>query len=172
MNRKFQRAVLNPFERLHVGSLGLSNRLIMALVKTGYGTPDGGGMVGLECAEFLVKKGHEVTIVEILEDVAGDMVPITRKLTLKEPASSKAIILTNTKITRLEGKKAYIKTDEKESIPGEFDSVVAAVGTKSVDELREPFEKQGIEVRTIGDAGKPGQIYDVIRDGFETAINI
>jgi hypothetical protein len=32
--------------------------------------------------------------------------------------------------------------------------------------------KQLIEMKTIGDAGRPRQIYDVVREGFETAVNI
>ena len=43
----------------------------------------GGGMVGLETAEFLLNEKRQITIVELLEDVARDMVPITRKLTLQ-----------------------------------------------------------------------------------------
>ena len=33
----------------------------------------GGGMVGLECAEYLVDKGHDITVVELLEELARDM---------------------------------------------------------------------------------------------------
>jgi len=132
----------------------------------------GGGMVGLECAEFLANKNHNITVVELLEDVARDMEPITKKLTMKELASSNVKILTNTKITHFEGKKAFIQVIEKEEILGEFDSVVVAVGTKSVSDLINPLRERGIEVRAIGDARQPRQIYNAVKDGFETAVNI
>jgi len=132
----------------------------------------GGGMVGLECAEFLANKNHKITIIELLEEIARDMEPITKKLTMKKLASSNVKILTNTKIAHFEGKKAFIQVFEKKEILGEFDSVIVAVGTKPVSDLVNPLEERGIEVRVIGDAKKPRQIYNAVKDGFETAVNI
>lgn len=132
----------------------------------------GGGMVGLECAEYLANKDHEITIVELLEDVARDMEPITRKLTLKQLGLSNITILTNTRVTRFVGEKAYIQENDNEKPLGEFDSVIAAVGTKSLKDLMDPLKARGIDVRVIGDASRPRQIYDAVRDGFETAIGI
>ena len=132
----------------------------------------GGGMVGLECAEFLAKKRHEVTVVELLEDVARDMEPITRKLTLKQLNSSNVRILTDTRIVRFDGGTAFAEINRKEQPLGTFDSVVMAVGTKSLNDLIEPLQKQNIDVEVIGDAKKPGQIYDAVKDGFDIATKI
>ena len=41
-----------------------------------------------------------------------------------------------------------------------------------MNDLIKPLEKRGTEVKVIGDAKKPGQIYDAIRDGFEIAVGI
>jgi 2,4-dienoyl-CoA reductase-like NADH-dependent reductase (Old Yellow Enzyme family)/thioredoxin reductase len=132
----------------------------------------GGGMVGLECAEFLAKNGNEITVVELLEDVARDMEPITRKLTLKQLNLLNVRILTDTKIVRLEGGTAYAEIDKKEKPLGTFDSVVMAVGTKSVNDLIVPLQERNIKVEVIGDARKPGQIYDAVKDGFDIALKI
>jgi pyruvate/2-oxoglutarate dehydrogenase complex dihydrolipoamide dehydrogenase (E3) component len=132
----------------------------------------GGGMVGLECAEYLVTKGHDLTVVELLEDIARDMEPITKKLTVNRLNSSKVKILTGVRITRLEGEKAFIELNEEEKYLGNFDSVVAAIGTRSVDDLIDPLRKRGIKVKTIGDARQPRRIYDAVKEGFETAIKI
>jgi len=132
----------------------------------------GGRMVGLECAEYLVNKDHQITVVELLEDVARDMEPITKKLTLKKLSESKVKIVTNTKITRFEGKKAFIQENGKEETLGEFDSVVAAVGTKSINYLISPLKEGGIETLIIGDASQPRQIYDAVKEGFKASIGI
>jgi 2,4-dienoyl-CoA reductase (NADPH2) len=132
----------------------------------------GGGMVGLECAEFLAKKGHEVTVVELLEDIARDMEPITRKLTLRQLKSSNVRILTDTKIVRIDRGTAFAEIDEKQQPLGTFDSVVMAVGTKSVNDLIVPLQERNIRVEVIGDAKKPGQIYDAVKDGFDIALKI
>jgi pyruvate/2-oxoglutarate dehydrogenase complex dihydrolipoamide dehydrogenase (E3) component len=55
----------------------------------------GGGMVGLEVAEYLVRREHQVTVVELLDDIARDMEPITRNLTVKELTNSGVEILTS-----------------------------------------------------------------------------
>ena len=91
---------------------------------------------------------------------------------MRELTRSNVTILTNTKITHFEGKTAFIQVIEKEEILGEFDSVVVAVGTKSVNGLINPLRERGIEVRVIGDAKQPRQIYNAVKEGFETAVNI
>jgi 2,4-dienoyl-CoA reductase (NADPH2) len=132
----------------------------------------GGGMVGLECAEYLAKRDHEITVVELLKEIARDMEPITKKLTVSQLSSSNVKILTDTRVIRFDKGMTFIEIDGKEELLGKFDSVVLAVGTRSVNDLIKPLEKRGTEVKVIGDAKKPGQIYDAIRDGFEIAIGI
>lgn len=50
--------------------------------------------------------------------------------------------------------------------------LVMAVGTKPVNDLIKPLEERDIKVKVIGDAKKPGQIYDAVKDGFDIAIKI
>ncbi len=132
----------------------------------------GGGMVGLECAEYLLNKKVDVTVVELLDDIARDMEAITRKLTIKHLKESKVRILTGTKVTRFENKEAFVETDNQEQSLGEFDNVIVAVGTKSISDLKEPLEKLSLDIKVIGDAGKPGQIYDAVKQGFDVALSI
>ncbi len=132
----------------------------------------GGGMVGLEAAEFLAHRQHEVTVVELLEEVARDMEPITKKLTLGGLVSQGVTIYTGTEVSRVEGKKVYVKKEGKEELLGEFDSIVVAVGTRSVNELEPQLRERGVEVKIIGDAKKPRQVYDAIRDGYDVAVTL
>lgn len=132
----------------------------------------GAGMVGLECAEFLAGKDHKVTVVELLTEIGRDLEPITRKLTLKNLTLQGVEVLIETKITRFEGKKAYVESGGVEKLLGEFDTVIAAVGTRSVNELEAVLRENGYEVQIIGDARKPGQIYDAIHQGYEAAFDI
>jgi 2,4-dienoyl-CoA reductase-like NADH-dependent reductase (Old Yellow Enzyme family)/thioredoxin reductase len=132
----------------------------------------GGGMVGLECAEFLAKDNHEITVVKRTENVALDMIPITRKLTLNALESAEVKILTKIHVTRFDGQRAFIKTDMQEELLGEFDSVVVTMGMQPENDLVPLLSDKGIEVKVIGDAKKPRQIYDAVHDGFEAAISI
>jgi 2,4-dienoyl-CoA reductase-like NADH-dependent reductase (Old Yellow Enzyme family)/thioredoxin reductase len=132
----------------------------------------GGGMVGLESAEFLSERGHEVTVVELLHDIARDMELITRRLTLSRIKPAGIRVCTDTRLVRFEGREAYAIRDEQEVLLGEFDSVVAAVGTRSVNELEAPLHQSDIAVRVIGDAAQPAQILDAVREGFNAALEI
>jgi pyruvate/2-oxoglutarate dehydrogenase complex dihydrolipoamide dehydrogenase (E3) component len=132
----------------------------------------GGGMIGLECAEFLAQRGHDVTIVELLEEVGRDMEPITRKLALKEMRDAGVRILTTTRLVRFEDQEAYIESKRGGVSLGEFDSFVAAVGTRSIADLSPPLSERGIEVKVVGDARRPAGILDAVRDGFDAAMEI
>ncbi len=132
----------------------------------------GGGSVGLESAEFLARDGHLVTIVELLDDIARDMLPITKKLTLKALGDSRVRIFTGTEVTRFDGNRAFVSTEGSEQLLGEFDSVVVAVGASSVNALEPRLYQAGIDVRTVGDAVRPRQIYDAVKDGYDAAMEI
>ena len=132
----------------------------------------GGGMVGLECAEFLAQRNHQVTIVELLKEIARDMDPISKKLTLGSLEKSHVKILTETKIIRFENNRAFAEYEGKEQMLGEFDNVVVAVGTRSINNLEPLLQDKDIDIIVIGDAKKPRQIYDAVHDGFETASRI
>ena len=81
-------------------------------------------------------------------------------------------ILADTEVRRFEGKQAYVVNEGRELLPGEFDSVVVAVGTCSVNDLEPLLRATGIEVRVIGDAKKPRQIYDAVHEGYDVAVSI
>jgi pyruvate/2-oxoglutarate dehydrogenase complex dihydrolipoamide dehydrogenase (E3) component len=157
---------------------GLENPLTGEEVLTGRRRPGrrvlviGGGMVGLEAAEFLAEREHQITVVELLEEVARDMLPITRKLTLKQLAASGVEVLTGVEVARLEGQRTFIAKDGREQLLGDFDSVVVAVGTRSVNDLEPLLRKEGVAVRVIGDAKKPRQIFDAVKEGHETAAEV
>jgi NADPH-dependent 2,4-dienoyl-CoA reductase/sulfur reductase-like enzyme len=127
----------------------------------------GGGMVGLETAEFLAERGRSVTVVEILADVAADMEPITKKLLLKSLAELGVTVLTGTAVNRFEERKAFIEGANGEIQLGEFDSVVSAVGVSPMDELGRALKARGINVYRIGDAKSPGSIIDAVTGGYE-----
>jgi hypothetical protein len=51
------------------------------------------------------------------------------------------------------------------------DFIVAAVGYRSNNQLVEEINDH-IPVTVIGDASKPGTIYEAIRDGFDAAVGL
>jgi 2,4-dienoyl-CoA reductase-like NADH-dependent reductase (Old Yellow Enzyme family)/thioredoxin reductase len=132
----------------------------------------GGGMIGLECAEFLARRDHAVIVVELLEEIGRGLEPITKKLTLKNLASLGVNIHTETEVMRFEDKKAYIQSKGEKRLLGEFDSVVVAVGTRSVNDLEALLREKGFDVKVVGDAKTPGQIFDAVTQGYKAVLDI
>jgi pyruvate/2-oxoglutarate dehydrogenase complex dihydrolipoamide dehydrogenase (E3) component len=154
---------------------GLEDPLTAEQVLTGMREPGrrvlvlGGGLVGIELAEYLAKSGREVDVVEILDDVARDMEAVTRKMTLRRLAALPITVHTATELTRLDGDDAVVRIGdaEQESALGRFDSVVVAVGQRSHDPLSKELEATGLDVTVVGDAAHPGQILDATRAGYD-----
>jgi 2,4-dienoyl-CoA reductase-like NADH-dependent reductase (Old Yellow Enzyme family)/thioredoxin reductase len=128
----------------------------------------GGGLVGIELAEMLAAQGCQVVVVEMLADIARDMEPVTRKMTMRRLQELPVTIHTSSRLTRVEEGVAYVVTEgsDEETALGTFDSVLVAVGHRSFDPLSEALRAAGISVMVIGDADHPGQILDATRNGY------
>jgi pyruvate/2-oxoglutarate dehydrogenase complex dihydrolipoamide dehydrogenase (E3) component len=132
----------------------------------------GGGMVGSELAEHLATMGHEIVVVELLEDMARDMDQLTRTMMLKRFAELPVAVHTRTRVLDMTAGEARVRderTGEERSL-GFFDTVIVAVGQASYDPLSEPLRAAGLEVEVIGDALLPGRILDATRAGREAAV--
>ena len=131
----------------------------------------GGGLVGIEAAEMLSERGHRVVVVEMLDDIARDMEPVTRKMTLGRLQQLPVTVLTSTRVVRLDGVRAFLVREgsDEEIVEAPVDSVLVAVGHRSSDPLSAALERAGIPVTVVGDAARPGQIIDATRGGFRAA---
>ena len=125
-----------------------------------------------QVAEFLAERGKRVTVIEMLGDIARDMEPITRKLTLKRIEELPIDILTDTTLERVDAGRAVVQGPDGKRDLGPFDSTVVAVGTQSNEELAKPLLARGIEVHVVGDAAELGQIIGAVRSAWEVARRI
>jgi pyruvate/2-oxoglutarate dehydrogenase complex dihydrolipoamide dehydrogenase (E3) component len=132
----------------------------------------GGGMIGMEIAEFLANQGKQCVIVEILDNVAKDMDPLNRNLMIKRLASLPTEIHTQTELVRMENERAIVEHQNKLFKLGNFDCVVTAVGNRKFDRLSKGLRECGIFVITVGDAEKPGRVYDAITSGHRAVLTI
>jgi NADPH-dependent 2,4-dienoyl-CoA reductase/sulfur reductase-like enzyme len=132
----------------------------------------GGGMVGMETAEFLAHRGGEITVIEMLDEIGRDMEQISRALLLHRIEELPIHVLTNTTVISFEKKNVIIEKDGRQNTLPTFDTVVFAVGTRSVDELSEPLKRNGLKVYTIGDAVTPRNALEAIHEGFEVGRKI
>ena len=130
----------------------------------------GGGLIGCETALYLAKQGKTVTVLEILDTVASDMVwgnaldlvklLDDHKVTIQTEADTKRITKNGVEFTdRSGGRKAL-----------EADTVVIAIGLKVANEaFVETLEDNLPEVHVIGDCVKPRKILSAIWEGYRRA---
>jgi 2,4-dienoyl-CoA reductase-like NADH-dependent reductase (Old Yellow Enzyme family)/thioredoxin reductase len=132
----------------------------------------GGGMVGVEAAEKLAMEGRNVTLVEMLPDLATDMEMVSRTLTLKRLKGNPSItVLLNTTVTRFEGAEVVLKTEAGESRLPAFDWVLIATGL-SPRTLPEAFKDLVPECHVIGDARQPQDVEAATQAGYEAGLQV
>lgn len=115
----------------------------------------GGGLVGLEVAEFLAVKGNTVTVVEMLDELGKDLGQL-RKISVMESLYVSGIkTLTNAKCTEINQENVIVEIGGKaEEIP--YDYVVVAIGARSRDsqDLKDYCNENNIPFYEIGDVVK------------------
>ncbi len=136
---------------------------------TGKVVVGGGGLVGCETALYLADQGSDVTIIEMLEDIAIEMEPISRGYLLRELEEHGVKKMCSAKITSIENGK--VKTSVKEEIREiPFDYFVVAFGGRPLK--CEGLESLGVPIHYIGDAVRIGKVVEAVRDGYSVAREI
>ncbi len=132
----------------------------------------GGGMVGAETASHLVNHGKDVTIVEMLSEIAMDEDPRTRYFLLKELAEKKVHTYVNSVVKEgINDHLVIMREGQKEKI-GPFDTVVLAVGVKPCNDLRTKIEGKVDRLITIGDAVSSRKALDAVKEGYLAGLEI
>ena len=140
----------------------------------------GGGMVGLEVAEFLANPGdhpllgpNNVTVVEMLDSVGMDLASDMRSLLMHSLRENGVRILTSATVKEILDDGLVISMgDGKEEVMHGVDRIILAMGAKSVDVLSEEIKDKVAEVYVIGDAKQPRKALEAIAEGSEVARKI
>ena len=124
----------------------------------------GGGLVGLELAEFLMARGRQVTVLEP-GNRAGRELSIVRRWRVLDAVTSHGTLelkATVREITR--DAVLWIDADGAEQrTPA--DSVVLAIGAEPDDSVASTLATSGVPVQRIGDCASVGYIEGAIHDG-------
>jgi len=127
----------------------------------------GGGLVGCETADFLSSYGKEVTIVEMLPELASDMAMGPRDLLLERLRQSRVVMLTSATVTEITADGLVVEREGRRDTIGGMDTIVLAMGVTSVNELADAIKDKVAEVHVVGDARTPGKALDAIAAGAE-----
>jgi len=162
-----------PFQGLEESHWLLAADLLegAAQVTTSSALVIGGGLVGLETADFLAIQGVKVTLVEMLDDVGGDMDILAKTMLLKRLRLKDVKILVKTKVQRLTRSQAIVQQADQE-IALDVETVVIAVGVRANRELPDAFKDWDQEVYVIGDAAQPRKALEAILEGFNVGNSV
>lgn len=131
----------------------------------------GGGLVGCETALHLAQQGKDVTVVEMLDDVAPDanimhrralMLELQRSVQIRAGLRCTEIAADGVVVVDREGKQAVVPCD----------TTVIAVGYKPRSEVVDALRDTALEVMTVGDCVKPRRVLHAIRTGYDAGMAV
>jgi len=132
----------------------------------------GGGGVGAEVADFLSEKGKKVTLVEMREAIALDLVVHLQHYLNLRLKNKEVQVLTSTKALRFEKDGLWVEDPQGTRKLSGFDSVVISMGSVSDAGLAEGVKKRVSQVLVVGDAEKPREVMEALLEAEEAAIRI
>jgi 2,4-dienoyl-CoA reductase-like NADH-dependent reductase (Old Yellow Enzyme family) len=136
----------------------------------------GGGLVGLETADYLRGQGKAVIIVEKLPEVGTDpkVEAIFQKSLMGRltKTDESILIITSTEVKNIGPDHVTIKNASGEKILPDIDSVVIATGFKAYTPIKKDDLGPDCEVHVIGDAIKPQTLFEAIHSAAEIAYKL
>jgi 2,4-dienoyl-CoA reductase-like NADH-dependent reductase (Old Yellow Enzyme family)/thioredoxin reductase len=131
----------------------------------------GGGMVGVETAEFLSSKGCRVTVVEMLPKPAADMEGTSRALLLERLPASGICLKLSSKVEHVRDGRVWVESEEGKSCL-EAETIVLALGSHPNGEILQALKGKGFQLLAVGDCLEPRRAREAIHEGFAAAMKI
>ncbi len=132
----------------------------------------GGGLSGSDLALELAEAGHEVTIVEMLDEIARDMIFLNRISLLHSLDANHVTVLTGCQVVRVTDTSVVVHGPDGETAL-DCDTVVAAFGVRPASRLAADLAEHGIAaVHPVGDCTEPRKVGDAINDAYMLALNL
>ena len=128
----------------------------------------GGGAVGLDVVEFFAKRGADVRIVEMLPVVGKDLDTVTKIGTYDMLEKHNVDVMTSTALMEVHKDHFVVKrNDALENL--DFDYGFVCLGMRAyapvLNELKEAFNSDEVEIMNIGDSVRARRIIDGVAEG-------
>jgi 2,4-dienoyl-CoA reductase-like NADH-dependent reductase (Old Yellow Enzyme family)/NADPH-dependent 2,4-dienoyl-CoA reductase/sulfur reductase-like enzyme len=129
----------------------------------------GGGLVGIEMAEFLVERGRTVTVLESGPKLATEMAHPRRWRVLTDLREHGSSLTTDASVTRITVDTVEYDLEGTSTLV-EADSVVIATGLVPDQRTAERFQAAGLDPVAVGDATGVGYLEGAIHEGFHAGL--
>jgi 2,4-dienoyl-CoA reductase-like NADH-dependent reductase (Old Yellow Enzyme family)/thioredoxin reductase len=125
----------------------------------------GGGAIGSETALYLAQQGKDVTLIEMLPQVATD-VAVIRNVLITQLADAGVKIITDSKIITINDNGVTAVSPEKNVVNIAGDKVILAMGLVTDNKLYQAVREKINEVYVIGDASQPRRVGEAVHEGY------
>ena len=132
----------------------------------------GGGLVGLELAEFLVERGRNVHVLEPGPDLGAELSIVRRWKVLHNLEEHNVKLVKNAQVQTIGKKSVNYSDSEGTCHEVATDSVVLAIGAETNDCLSRSLEKCSIDVVNIGDGADVAYIEGALKSGMKAAVAV
>jgi len=129
----------------------------------------GGGLVGIELAEFLIERRRMVTVIEPDKTLAPELSIVRRARVLHELEAHGCGLIRNAMDIRCERYGVAFTTKEETHFAA-ADTVIVALGAEGDQTLARQLSAAGLHVSVVGDAGVVGYIDGAIHSA-RSAVN-
>ena len=131
----------------------------------------GGGAVGCEEGLYLAMNGKDVTVVEMLGDVAQDVNRVHR-IGLMIELRKYVKVVTNTKGKAVTEEGLLCEGPDGKEVLYKADTVICAVGQKALTSIVDQLRGTAPEFYYIGDCVKPQKVTEAVRTGYDTVMDL
>lgn len=132
----------------------------------------GGGIQGVQLAEFLVKRGRKVTIIEETGEIGFGLPDIIKPFLINWLLEKGVRIFKEMKPLKVENDGFYAQSKEGKTMIFEADNIIILTRALPDPSIAKSFEGKAERIYSIGDLRSPGLLIDAIADGFEVARRI
>lgn len=165
---------------LHINLEGIDGENVMDAVDILDGTKNpgnrilviGGGMTGVETADFMAEHNKAVTIVEMRPDIALDEASAPRFFLIPRLKEHGVEWIVNATVKKILPDGVIYEQGGAEYTCGGFDTIVLALGVKPYNPLEEAARALGKEVYVIGDAAQAGPANKATEAALEAVLRL
>ncbi|MDD5701099.1 MAG: FAD-dependent oxidoreductase [Dehalococcoidales bacterium] len=132
----------------------------------------GGGFVGAETADFLADYGYDITIIDMVSDIATEEQGSVRYFLMERLKEHNVKTVLNAKVTEfLDDGVVYQQDNQEQRLTG-FGTVVLATGYRAYNPLETALKGKVKELHVIGDAVEARKAIDAIAEGARVGIAV
>lgn len=132
----------------------------------------GGGSIGLEVAHQLGDLGYKVSVLELFENLGGNIVPTVRWALLRELEKLDVQCITAASIEEIEGNTVYYTQNGVKKALENVTMVLPAIGVKPDQEVFNELKAAGLPVVAAGNCKEPGDGLTALLDSCMVGLTL